>query len=491
MKWLTKSNFNSYLVHPAKLWLAKHDPEKLPPWDEASEALAVQGRQIEAIARRRWSDGLMISGSLFDTPDITRVTAQKGIEVIFEGAVLTSRKLYAAADVLVKQPDETWDLYEIKSSTKVRDDQINDVAFQMAAFREAGWKMGRAYVMHVNGAYIRKGDINAAEFITVVEVTEAVNKRNNVIIEQISNALMVMAGPCPPLDVTLASDFYRWMDVMRFMHPNLPEHSVFNLTRLDAPLVKSLKARGIAKLSDIPVDLPELKLQQVTQLRAIAAGGRLIDAAGIAARLDTLEYPLQFLDYETASPAVPPFEGLAPYQQMPFQYSVHVQDSPTAKLRQYEFLAEGPDNPMGALVEQLRHDLSPTGSVIVWYKGFEMGRNVELGHLVPDSAEFFEQVNSRVFDLMEIFSEGLYADARFNGSASIKAVLPILVPELSYKSLGIQEGGAASRRWSQAARGELEDSDARRVYDDLLVYCRQDTLAMVKILEVLRALPVD
>ncbi|MBW4061626.1 DUF2779 domain-containing protein [Candidatus Saccharibacteria bacterium] len=484
-KWLTKSNFNAYLVHPAKLWLAKYDPDKLPPWDEAAEARAIEGREIEAIARERWDDGVLVDGVMFDRPDISAALVSQGIDTIFEAAVLTARKLYAAADAVVKQPDGSWDLYEIKSSTKVRPEHYADVAFQVAAFREAGWQIGRQFVMHVNGDYVLHTQLDKSALITVVDVTDEVAAREELTLRQIDDAVAVLAGPCPALDVTAAGDFYKWLEVMRFMHPKLPEDSVFHLTRLNGDLVARLKADGITKLSAIPLDYPDLKPPQITQLTAVRAGQPVIDAPAIAERLAMLTYPIYYLDYETNATAVPLFEGTKPYQQVPFQYSLHVKDSPTSKLRQCEYLAEGPANPVGGLVDHLRSDLGPTGSVMVWYKPFETSRNTEMGALLPQSADFFAGVNERVFDLMDIFADGLYADPRFHGSASIKNVLPVLVPELSYKTLGIQEGGAASRLWGQAARGELEPEVAAQVYADLRVYCGQDTLAMVRLHEVL------
>jgi hypothetical protein len=277
------------------------------------------------------------------------------------------------------------------------------------------------------------------------------------------------------------------MEVMHFMHPDLPKESIFNLCRLNLDLVQKLKTLNISKLSDIPPDLDILRPQQITQLKAVRAHAPVLDVPAIKNRLSQLEYPLYFLDYETSNPAVPPYDNLRPYQQLPFQYSLHILDSPTSKLRQCEHLAEGPDNPATGLVKQLMQDIGPTGSVLVWWKGFESNRNTELGDLIPKSKDFFEHINSRIFDLMEIFSDGLYADASFLGSASIKAVLPVLAPDMTYKNLGIQEGGSASRKWLQASRGELEESDARQVYDDLLIYCRQDTMAMVRIYQFLQS----
>jgi hypothetical protein len=486
-KWLTKSNFNAFLIHPAKLWLMKHDPDSLPPWDENAEALAVQGRQIERIARERWENGVLVDGELFDRPEITAALVIGGVEVIFEGAVLTPRKLYAAADALIKQSDGTWDLYEIKSTTKLKAEHLGDIGFQVIAFREAGWNIGRQFLLHVKGNYIRRGALDASQLIGEIEVTDEINAQIDATNQAINRALEVMGGPCPPLDVLLAGDYYKWMEVMRYKFSPLPDSSIFNLCRLTPELITAFKAAHITRLADIPRDFPHLKPQQATQLEAIKNGSAVINHEAIRAELDSLEYPLYFLDYETNGPAIPLYEGTKPYQQIPFQYSLHILDSPSSKLRHTEYLHVGPNNPMPGLIDQLQIDIGPKGSIIVWYKPFETSRHTEMGELYTDTKDYFNDLNKRVFDLMEIFSNGYYADARFLGSASIKAVLPVLVPELSYKVLGIQEGGSASRLWGQAIKGELEPDITAKVYDDLRVYCAQDTLAMVRILEVLRA----
>jgi hypothetical protein len=125
--------------------------------------------------------------------------------------------------------------------------------------------------------------------------------------------------------------------------------------------------------------------------------------------------------------------------------------------------------------------------VLVWWKGFEAARNQEMGVMEPDYKDFLADVNERIYDLMDPFAFGYYAHPDFKGSNSIKDVLPVLVPSLSYKTLGIQNGSVAQIRWMRAATGELSEKEADQVYDDLITYCGQDTLAMVKIFEVLEA----
>lgn len=141
---------------------------------------------------------------------------------------------------------------------------------------------------------------------------------------------------------------------------------------------------------------------------------------------------------------------------------------------------------MPELLTTMRQQIGDTGSVIVWCKVFETGRNTEMAKAYPEYAEFLEGVNNRVFDLMEVFSKQHYVHHKFNGSSSIKAVLPVLVPEFSYKELDIQNGATASIRWYDAVIGNMDNEQAKATYAALLKYCCLDTMAMVKIYEYVR-----
>jgi hypothetical protein len=214
----------------------------------------------------------------------------------------------------------------------------------------------------------------------------------------------------------------------------------------------------------------------------------VIQHDGIKKFLNDLQYPLYFLDYETMSGLVPYFDGHRPYQQVPFQYSLHVLQSPDADLEHREYLHRDNSDPARPLAEHLTKDIGNRGSVIVWYEGFEKSRNSELGEQMPEYKDAMEAINSRVVDLMIPFKSKLYYDPRFGGSASIKKVLPVLVPDLSYKVLNIQEGGTAQRLWMEAVLDEKRTNEKDQILDDLFEYCKLDTLAMVEIFKVLKNL---
>jgi hypothetical protein len=486
MKWLTKSNYKNYLIHPAFLWLAKHDPDRLPPFDERAQAMVDQGNEIDVLAQQLYPDGVAADSDLFaGIDDTAAILARASDKHVFQPAVLTERKLYARADIVSFNEDGSWDITEVKSGTSVRPDHIADLAFQKVAFEEAGYRITRSFVTHINNQYVRQGAVELDKLFVTHDVTAQVDALLGRTRQNITAALAVMALPdCPDDDPTLAGNWYAWRDVYRHLHPDLPADSIYNLTRLDLPQLRALAKAGVTTLADIPADF-ELKPPQAAQLAAIRAGEPVIHPVKIAEHMRKLVFPLYFFDYETVGPAVPLYDGTRPYAQVPFQYSLHILGAASAKLEHHEFLATDSKNPMPALLAQMQADIGEQGSVVVWYKAFEGGVNQMMAGLYPESAEFLRGVNRRMYDLMEIFSNFYYSDARFGGSASIKNVLPVLVPELSYKDLAIGKGDVAQRQWEQAVQGKLEPDQAAQVFNDLKIYCGQDTLAMVRIYEFL------
>ena len=245
--------------------------------------------------------------------------------------------------------------------------------------------------------------------------------------------------------------------------------------------LNSLIDDEIFHVHDVPDDM-KLSETQRNQVDAHKSGNTKIDVIAIQEMLNELEFPLYFLDYETVSTAVPLYSGCKPYQQIPFQYSLHIIRKPGGDLEHYEYLSEDPSVlPAESLLESLEKLIDDNGSIIVWNKSFEMSRNREMAKTYPNYHNFIESVNERVFDLMEIFKKQHHVHPDFKGSHSIKAILPILVPELTYKDIDIQNGQVASVRWYDAVTKAVSATEAKKIFADLLKYCRLDTLAMVEI----------
>jgi hypothetical protein len=200
--------------------------------------------------------------------------------------------------------------------------------------------------------------------------------------------------------------------------------------------------------------------------------------------LGGLTYPLYFADFETVNPAIPPFEGMRPYDHLPFQWSVHVQRQPGAEPEHFEFLATDANDPRREFIESLCNALNDSGNIVV-YSAFESQRLSELGAYLPEFADRIKQIQARLWDLLPLVRNNVYHPA-FAGSYSLKYVLPALVPEMTYEGMPVANGQDAGLAWKALIRGNLAQPERDRIRKALLDYCGQDTLAMVRLLEELR-----
>jgi len=486
---LSKSDLMLFLRHPAWLWLKKFEPAKLPQIDANTQAIFDMGFRFEAYAEQLFSDGQRITGDYFEKDRVTARLLATGAQTLFQAKFTAPDNTACLSDVMVRVGGDEFDLYEIKVSTKAKPEHTWDLAFQKRTIEACGYRVRKAAVVHVNGQYVRNGDIDVMALTGITDVTDEVNATMPALEPKIKAAFEVItSGERPDISPRYASygGFYDWMPIYKKLTGEVPEDSVLNLARLNQPLAASFEEQGIAKIQDIPAEvISTLAPAQQMQIAATKTKQVRIDNAAVGTFMQSIQFPIYFLDYETAADAVPLYDGTKPYQQVTIQYSLHILDAPGKELRHTEFLWTEPSNPIPALIAQLKNDIGPAGSVVVWYKSFECGRHTEMDEMYPEHASFLLDLNKRVIDLIDPFQQQLYVDYRFGGSASIKKVLPILAPDLSYKELGIQDGGSAQHSYMRAVFGDMPAEESKQVFADLLVYCALDTMAMVRIYEVL------
>ena len=493
---LSKSDFMLYLRHPGWLWLKKHNKEILPIVDTVLQSMFDEGNVFEQYASQLFPSGVRVGFSMQERnygsmPVRTMQVIKQGASTIFQGR-LEAINCTCIFDVITRVGDsETeFDLYEIKSSTSVKVDHIHDLAFQTIVLEEAGLTIRNIYVIYVNNEYARSGEIDVNLITKQSEVTQEVRQHLDETRESIKSALLVAASPTPPdfspRHVGLGA-LKEWLEIHKLLHPAKHEYPISKLTRISAQLYVELEDLGVDHIANIPETL-DLHPKQKTQITATKNNARAVDTKAISSFLESITYPLYFLDYETYAQVIPQYDGFVPYQQVPFQYSLHILSKPNGEVTHKEFLHLSTSNPVIPLVEQLQKDIDSTGTVLVWYEKFEKTRNTEMGKLVPEYAPFLEQLNNRIIDLMVPFSTDLFIDKDFYGSASIKKVLPVLIPELSHKDLAIQEGMTASLTWKKLVfdNAYLENKD--EIISQLLEYCKLDTLAMVKLFQFLVSL---
>jgi hypothetical protein len=474
------------------LWLWKYRKDLAAKIDEEKQKLFDEGAEVEEYAYKLFPGGKTARvANIKDDIDLTKKLFAAGAEVIFQPTISNyDANLFCRSDILKFNKDSgAWDIYEVKSATSVKDINYYDLAFQKICLEQEGEKAGRLYVVYVNSDYVRQGEIEPEKFLVVEEITEEVLKIGEKTRKKILEAQYVLGTKeepkvriikqcCSPYDCGFIE--YCWKDI--------GEGSIYDAYGgLTAKQIETLLDLGITKLLDIPEGFIK-KENYLRHIEAVRSGKRKIDHEAIRDELKKIKYPIYFLDYETYSQAVPPFDGYRPYEQMAFQYSLDVLDSPDGKLRHFEYLCREPGDPGVSLARTLSQAIGPEGTVISWFKSFEAGRNKEMGERYPEYREFFESVNKRMFDLMDIFKNGYFVDKGFMASASLKKVMPIVVPELSYKDLAIQEGGTASNSWPKLFDKNLSKAEREKIYRDMLAYCQLDTLAMVEILKVLKSL---
>ena len=269
-----------------------------------------------------------------------------------------------------------------------------------------------------------------------------------------------------------------------YTNSEVPAYSVHDISRIGSSKKKlsSLIESKIYELGDVPEDM-ELSDIQVNQIAVHRRQRPIVDTEGIGKEIKDLKFPLYFFDYETYAPAVPVFDGYSPYQRIPFQFSLHILEKPDTEMKHVEYLHEEMSDPSPHIARLLEKNIGAVGTVIAWNKSFEAGVNKELGLRMPEHKATMDRINNMLYDLMDVFKKQHYVHPEFKGSTSIKKVLPALVPELSYKDLGIKEGGQASNAWFEMLAKSTPVEKSEQIAKDLKIYCKLDTYAMYAIWE--------
>ena len=484
---LSKSEYMLYMRHPAWLWLKKHDKSKLPPIDDDTQAIFDAGFLFESYAEKLFPDALKLEYDRSDYQEYVKLTKRtkeaidSGASTIVQGR-FESDRITCISDILVKTDDKTFDLYEIKSSTSVKPEHIFDLAFQVTVLEGSGYKVGKVFVVHVNNHFVRNGEVDAKDLVTISEVTERVRDLQDETKQNIAEAIAVVDSPKSP-DISPADTklgvFGDWLEIYKTL-VSVDKYSIYSLCSPGADKIGKLEQMGIKNIADIP-DGFKLSEKQKCQVEATKNDEVFINSPRIETFLDNLKYPLYFLDYETLSSVIPYFDGLSPYKQLPFQYSLHVLDKPGGEIKHHEYLHSENSNPVKQLSKALKSQIGDNGTVLVWYESFEKGCNRLMGKISPEFSEFYESLNERIVDLMIPFSTCSYVHKDFFGSASIKKVLSVLIPELTYGDLEIQGGNSAQRLWMETVLDGKSLDKKDKLFQDLKKYCELDTYAMVKI----------
>lgn len=484
---LSKSTFLRGVQCKKSLYLDRHQRDLRDLLDVSTQRRMTEGQAVHALARDLFPGGTLARAEApFDfisSLENTQALIDGGESVLYEAAIQHDGVL-TFADILVRQED-TWTLYEVKSANDVKDPYAWDVALQVHLLLGCDFDLTEAYLVHLNREYIREGDLDLeALFVKALILEEALALRPRVEEEIERCKSVLLADQCPEIDIGPYCTDPVPCDFHGHCWAHIPEPSVFNVYRLATKKKHELYSNGVIRIEDIPDDYP-LPASSDFHVQSHKSGHKTIDRAAIKEFLEGLNYPLSFLDFETFTTAIPPYDGLKPHAQVPYQYSLHVQEKPGGDTSHTDFLAQAGMDPRSALLEGLLRETEGHGDILAYSMSFEKRILRALVEWFPAHREALEDRLERMKDLMLPFQKRYLYLPEMHGSSSLKSVLPALLPEMGYDDLAISDGIQAM----EAFLGLVEESDPEeieRVRQDLWKYCELDTLAMVRILEELR-----
>lgn len=460
-------------------------PHNIPPVDTVTQHVFDQGHLVGQYAKQLFPDGIDIphDGFMENITATRRSLAER--RPLFEAGILCG-SIYSRVDILNPINDDEWDIVEIKSSTSVKDVYIDDVSFQRYCCEKAGLKIRACKVGFLNREYAKTDRIQPQELFLLEDVSAGVEEARGSIDERVLHLLQVPARrTCP--EVTIGRHCLEPYECS--LRPQcwafLPEDSIFDLRGGPARQF-ALYEQGIMSIRDIPDDIP-LSGQQQIQKECVIAGKAHVDKEEIRLFLDTLRYPLYYLDFETIAPAIPIHEGMKPYQTLPFQFSLHIVKTERCRPVHHSFLGDGLTDPRPAILRKLRELLGSEGSIVAYNARFEEDVLRGLVDVCPDHRVWLQGILTRTVDLLRPFNSFHYYHPAQRDSASLKRVLSAATGK-GYEELNIGDGMEASVAYARMMNGSATEEEIASIRADLAEYCKLDTEAMIRIVEELRRL---
>lgn len=484
---LSKSKYLVGTQCPKRLWLEAHRRDLQPPTSPAQERVFTAGHEVGRLARERFPGGILIEEDPLrwrDAVVATKKALDSGTQVLFEPCFFYADTI-SRADIMVRNEEGSFDLIEVKSNTGPKAVHVLDLAVQTYVYEGSGLRIRKACLMHLNSA-CRFPDLS--DLFTTVDLSAQVRAYLPEVPGIIATLKAGLASDEEP-SVRLGSRCTTPYDCGFFEYCSklwkLPSPSVFDIPHLSADKRDALIEQGILALEDIPQGA-ELGSQGERFLRLYREDRKEIDLEGIRGWLGGLSFPLYFLDFETDAPAIPRLPDLGPFGSIPFQFSLHIVHEDGRVVEAEGFLHDDESDPRPAIAQALLDQIGSEGSIVAYNASFEKRVIGQLAEFIPEPKPAFGSMQNRFADLLDVFRK-YYIDPAFKGSNSIKAVLPVICPELSYKVLDVHNGEAAQVAWSEL----ISTNDPKRkatLAAALRSYCGLDTLAMVRLYQYLRNL---
>ena len=518
-KLISKSAYLIYTQCKKYLWYYINERDSIPEPDTDTQFYFRIGHIVGELAKKCFPEGIDIGyESEFDRNlKKTQSLLMEG-RPLFEAGFLyndTYCDLYSRADILCpveKRQDDgwIWDIIEVKSSTGVKDINLYDLAFQKYCYEKSGLSIRNCYLMHINNQYCRHGDIDVKDLFLIDDVTDAINKKCLHIKHDLKQIVAIIRSEfAPEIDVGKLCDSPYKCPLKEKCWDGVSESSIFYLYAITARTAKRLRDFGIETMDEIPDDFSGLNYKQLKQIECEKNSKIHIDRKAISRYLEKIEYPVYFLDFETFASPIPVIENTRPYQNIPFQFSLHIMKNEDGELKHYSFLAEGDVDPRKQIIEHLKEYIGPEGSIVVYNESFEKSILKELACLYPGYESWVNAIIERIVDLYEPFKNFSYYHTVQKGSASMKKILPALTG-ISYDDMDISNGSVASSSFLKSSRlwqdyvyaneldrttegiDSLQDSrEIEKIRGSLEKYCELDTEGMVRVMQALKKIACD
>ncbi len=482
--YLSKSLFIKGLQCPKSLYLHKYHPELRDEIDESKEMLFKSGHEVGILAQKLYPSGITIPYeglSKEEQINKTKREIENGATIIYE-ASFSYNDVFIKADIMRKEA-KGWNLYEVKSSLDLKDYYLDDIAIQYYVLQGLGIPVSKAFLVHINNKYVRDGDIEVHRLFAKKDLTKIIRQKQDYLGNEIKRLKDMLKGDMPEIDIGEQCDDPYECDFRSHCWRHIPEDSIFSIESKWIDKFAYYKERIIC-LKDLPLD--KLNNKQRIYVDTFLNKKDFINKEGIKEFLDSLRYPLCFLDFETTyMVAIPLFNRTKPYQQVPFQYSLHYRTNEGAKLEHKEYLADAGIDPRRPFLESLLNNIRYDACILVYNKTFETKILRLCQEWFPEYRKRIDRIIDNMIDLMTPFRRKDYYTWQMYGSHSLKYVLPALIPAMNYDALEISDGQMASDEYMRMYYSQ-DAEEIAMIRESLLEYCRQDTLAMVKILERLK-----
>ncbi|MEA3378059.1 MAG: DUF2779 domain-containing protein [Nanoarchaeota archaeon] len=478
MVFLSKSNYLIGLQCPKYLWVIFNNKEIIPEVSAEQQHILEQGLMVENHAKKLFPEGIEINKE----PTEEQL---KMCKPLFE-AKFVFENIHARADILKPVNKNEWDIIEVKSGTKIKDVNLHDLSFQKYCYEKAGLKIRKACIMHINNRYIRKAKLDLNELFIIEDMTEDVNAYMEGIDKRIDKMFQIIKQKeMPETGIHIkCNDPYPCK--LKNQCWKLPDGNVFELYRNGRSSFE-LFDQNIVEIKDVPNEY-KITAKQRIQIQCAKEKVVHVNKEEVLNFLKQIKEPEYFLDFECFNPAIPVYENAKPYQQIPFQFSLHVRTDDN--LIHYSYIADGSDDPREKFIEELKKVLGTKGSILVYNQRFEKHIINSLAEIFPKYKKWAQSLDKRFVDLWIPFKNFYYYNPKQKGSASIKYVLPALT-NVSYEGLAINNGLLASSEFLRMALGDKDgklpsEEEIENIRKNLEEYCGLDTEAMIFIVDKLK-----